>query len=303
MSGLTKNNQAIAKTIKLFIGGDFPRTESGRSFPVYFSKTKDVYANLCLSSRKDLRNALTAANSAQPSWAGKTASNRGQILYRMAEMMEGRKDEFIDLQVEALGLTRALASTETEKAISLFVHYAGWSDKFQQVIGSVNPVAGPHHNFTTPEPTGVIGVLFDESAHLSELVEEMASMIVSGNAIVVLMAGKTGVLLSSLAEVFATSDLPKGVINLLSGSMDELKSQFGTHMEIQGLSLNFEIPKKPKGAKAASASSSAVSLAQEIELAGVENMKRIHRRDPKLNSLQKILRFVEYKTIWHPIGV
>jgi acyl-CoA reductase-like NAD-dependent aldehyde dehydrogenase len=290
MPGLMTDSQNVAKTIKLFIAGDFPRTESGRSYPVSFFNSKATYAHLCLASRKDLRNAITAAQSAQDSWAHKSAYNRGQILYRMAEMLEARKPEFLEIQKDVLGLNLAQGKKQIEMAIESLVHFAGWSDKYQQIIGAVNPVSGPHHNFTTPEPTGTIGLLFDETATLSEVLTEIAATLVSGNAVVVLLTGAPSVMLSSLAEVFSTSDLPKGVVNLLSGTLEELSSQFGSHMELNGLLIGFRADKKTS------------ALVQQIEISGSDNMKRIYRRQDTENSLQKILRFVEFKTVWHPIG-
>ncbi|MGZ5280099.1 MAG: aldehyde dehydrogenase family protein, partial [Pseudobdellovibrionaceae bacterium] len=222
MSGLNADNLQIAKTIKLFIGGEFPRTESGRSFPVYVNKSKNIYAHLCKASRKDLRNAITAAQAAVGSWSGKSAYNRGQILYRMAEMMEGKRPEIAEILVQTLGMTKAQTDKAIDAAIDAFVYYAGWTDKYQQVIGAVNPVSGPHHNFTTPEPVGVVGLLADQKFDFGALVAQISAIIASGNTVVVLMAEKGAATLAPLSEVFATSDLTKGVINLLTGHLDEL---------------------------------------------------------------------------------
>ncbi len=286
MSGLNGNNLQIAKTIKLFIGGDFPRTESGRSFPVYVNKTKNVYAHLCWASRKDLRNAITAAQGALSSWAGKSAYNRGQILYRMAEMMEGKRAETAEILTETLGYTKAQSEKVIDAAIDAFVYYAGWTDKYQQVIGAVNPVSGPHHNFTTPEPVGVVGMLADPKFDFGSLVAQIAAIIATGNTVVVLMAEKGAATLAPLSEVFATSDLTKGVVNLLTGQLDELAGQYGMHMELQSISCQVNDDK----------------ILASLKEAGAENMKRVVGPLKEDRSLENLLAFVEYKTVWHPIG-
>lgn len=285
MSGLNKNLQ-IAKTFKLFIGGEFPRTESGRSFPTYRFKSKEIYAHLCLASRKDLRNAITAAQGAQSGWQSRSAYNRGQILYRMAEMMEAKRQEFIEVMTETLGYTLAKANTEVDHAIDSFVYFAGFTDKYQQLVGTVNPVSGPHHNFTSCEAVGVVGLLTASKFNLGDLVSQISAIICSGNAVVVLMQAEGAATISPLAEVFATSDLPKGVINLLTGEMSELYKHFGSHMEVQSLSCQ----------------SSDKKLLAEIQTLGVDNMKRVVPPIKKVNSLEHILSYVEYKTVWHPIG-
>lgn len=299
----TTNTQrlAVAKTIKLFINGEFPRTESGRSFPVYTyskkSKSKsagakksddNIYAHLSLASRKDFRNAVTAAQTAQPSWASKTAYNRGQILYRMAEMMEGKRDEFIETLTLTLGYTSQQAQQTIDQSIDTLIYYAGFSDKYQQVIGAVNPVAGPHHNFTTPEAVGVVAVIASEFFNLVELVACLASIVVSGNAAVVLMVTEGAALLAPLAEVFATSDLPKGVINLLTGDLKELYTHFGNHMEVHSLCYLGNNSK----------------IATELKELTASNLKRFVGASAftNLTALEPILSFVEYKTVWHPIG-
>ncbi len=286
MSGLNGENLQIAKTIKLFIGGEFPRTESGRSFPVFAHKSKNVYANLCRASRKDLRNAVTAAHGAFGSWAGKSAYNRGQILYRMAEMMEGKRSETAEIMTETLGLTKAQTEKAVNGGIDAFVYYAGWTDKYQQVIGAVNPVSGPHHNFTTPEPVGVVGLLADQKFDFAALVAQIAAIIASGNTVVVLMATKGAATIAPLSEVFATSDLTKGVVNLLTGELDELAAQFGNHMEIQSLSCQVTDAK----------------VLGALKESGAENMKRVVGPLAEVLSLENMLNFVEYKTVWHPVG-
>lgn len=290
MAGLnTKSNSEnlkIAKTIKLFIGGEFPRTESGRSAPIYIHKTKKLYANFCLASRKDLRNAVTAAQSAQTGWQNRSAYNRSQILYRMAEMMESKREEFVEVLTETLGYTKANANISVDKAIEAFVYYAGFADKYQQVLGSVNPVSGPHHNFTSTEAVGLVGLICNSKFDLAEVVAQIAAIISSGNSLVALLANEGSALLAPLAEVFATSDLPKGVINLLTGSTEELYKQFGTHMEIQSLSCQMQDKK----------------ILGELRTMAAANMKRVVPPVKDSLSLEHLMSYVEFKTVWHPIG-
>ena len=286
MAGLNRTDLKIAKTIKLFIAGEFPRTESGRSFPAYKSGTQELYAHLCLASRKDFRNAVTAAQEAQKSWESKTAYNRSQILYRMAEMAEAKRAEFMEVLFSTLGYSEAEAGAAVDGMIDAFVYYAGWADKYQQVMGAVNPVAGPHHNFTSTEPVGVVGLLADEKFDLARLAADLAAILVSGNTVVALLAKDGAAVLGALAETLATSDLPKGVVNLLSGDLAELKAQFGSHMELDSLSYQ----------------GSDKAVLAEVQKLGVENMKRIVKRAREPLSLEHLLSFIEYKTVWHPIG-
>lgn len=286
MAGLSTGTLAVPKTIKLFINGEFPRTESGRSFACYYNGTKDVYANLCLSSRKDLRNAVTAAKDAQKSWNERSAYNRGQILYRMAEMAEGKRSEFSEILENVIGLKAAEANQEINSAIDSFVYYAGFTDKYQQVIGAVNPVNGPHHNFTTPESVGVVALIGDDKFNFAKMVADICAIISSGNTLVALLPEASSPILATLAEALATSDLPKGVINLLSGSVEELGSQFGSHMEIQALCYRGKDIKRTT----------------EFKTLAVDNMKRFVGPTAKVLALENILDFVEFKTIWHPIG-
>ena len=276
----------IAKTIKLFIDGEFPRTESGRSAPIYIHKTKNVYANICLASRKDLRNAVTAAQTAQASWQNKSAYNRSQILYRMAEMTEAKREEFVEALSETLGLSKSSAEKSVTKAIDAFVYYAGFADKYQQVMGSVNPVSGPHHNFTSTEAVGLVGLICNSKFELSDVVAQIAAIILSGNSLVALLTTEGSALLAPLAEVFATSDLPKGVVNLLTGSTEELFRQFGTHMEIQSLSCQLKDKK----------------IIAELRNMAAGNMKRIVAPVKEPLSLEHLISFIEFKTVWHPIG-
>jgi acyl-CoA reductase-like NAD-dependent aldehyde dehydrogenase len=285
MAGLGHEGLAIPKTIKLFIGGEFPRTESGRSYPVLRSGSKRVYANLCLASRKDFRAAVTAAQEALKGWESRTAYNRSQILYRMAEIIESRRSSFTEILTEVLGLSPAKAQAEVNGAIDAFVYYAGAADKYQQVVASVNPVNGPHHNFTTSEPVGIVAGLFDSEDNFAKIVSQIAAVISSGNVIVALLPAEKGAFVAELGEVFATSDLPKGVVNLLSGSVEELLEQFGSHMEVQSLFYS---------------GSSQDAKAKLKELC-VENMKRFNIADASVASIEQILKYTEYKTIWHPV--
>ncbi len=276
----------VLKTHKLYIGGAFPRSESGRSYPLVRPGAKKPFAQLCLGSRKDLRAAVDAALGAQHGWAARSAYNRGQILYRAAEMIEGRADSWLALLREGLGLTPAQAERALAGTIDALVYYAGATDKYPQVIGAVNPVAGPHHNFTTPEAVGVIGLIFAEDPDPAAIAARIAAAIAAGNTVVALLPGRAGGLVAEFGEAFATSDLPGGVVNLLSGSAAELASQFGSHMEIQGLTY--------LGGDHA--------VQTELERLGADNMKRYLRPGGPLLALERVLDFVEYKTVWHPIG-
>jgi acyl-CoA reductase-like NAD-dependent aldehyde dehydrogenase len=284
-----EKNLKVAKTIKLFINGEFPRTESGRSFPVYVKKSKVIYANICQASRKDFRNAVTAAQGAFSSWSSKSAYNRAQILYRMAEMMEGKREEFIETLVETAGFTKAEANKAIDTGIDAFVYYAGWTDKYQQVMGSVNPVSGPHHNFTSCEPVGTVALIADQNFDLGKLCAHIAAIIASGNTVVALMSEAGSAAIAPLSEVFATSDLTKGTVNLLTGSIDELYKQFGTHMEVQSLSCQ-------------TTGSEGKKVLAELKVQAADNMKRVVPPTKEILSLENLTNFVEYKTVWHPIG-
>jgi acyl-CoA reductase-like NAD-dependent aldehyde dehydrogenase len=285
-----KNSSRVAapkvlKTIKLFIGGEFPRTESGRTLPV-LRTDGSVFAQICRASRKDLRNAVTAAKEAQPGWEKKTAYNRSQILYRMAEMMEGKRAEFIEVLTSVAGYTDERAHEAVDEGIDGFVYYAGFADKYQQLMGTINPVAGPHHNFTTPEPVGVVAALFGSELDLGALTARLSAILCSGNSVVALLPEQGSALLAPLAEVLATSDLPKGVVNLLTGSVGELWRQFGEHMEIQSLSYDGK--------------DSEILTGLDRLVCG--NMKRFVRAGGESLSLSPLLSFVEFKTVWHPSG-
>ncbi len=277
------NRIDIKKTYKLYIGGAFPRTESGRTYEVKSSKGVFV-ANPCLASRKDLKDAVVAARSAYPGWNKATAYNKGQILYRIAEMLEGRRSQFVDEIILLTGVTKLKAEKEVSESIDHLVWYAGWSDKLSSLAGSTNPVAGPYYNFTIPESMGVVGVIAPEAPSLLGLIDAIAPVIVSGNTCIALASSKAPLPAITFAEVLATSDLPGGVINILTGKSSELAPWFASHMDIDGLDIS-GVPTKLRG---------------ELRTAGAENLKRISSFSAA--SPDRILAFMEAKTVWHPIG-
>jgi len=277
------NRIDIKKTYKLYIGGAFPRTESGRTYEVKSSKGVFV-ANPCLASRKDLKDAVVAARSAYPGWNKATAYNKGQILYRIAEMLEGRRSQFVDEIILLTGVTKLKAEKEVSESIDRLVWYAGWSDKLSSLAGSTNPVAGPYYNFTIPESMGVIGLIAPEAPSLLGLIDAIAPVIVSGNTCIALASSKAPLPAITFAEVLATSDLPGGVINILTGKSSELAPWFASHMDIDGLDIS-GVQTKSRG---------------ELRTAGAENLKRISSFSA--SSPDRILAFMEAKTVWHPIG-
>ncbi len=274
----------IQKTYKLFIGGQFPRTESGRYYPLK-NKKGELIANICLSSRKDFRNAVVAARSAFASWSTRAAFNRSQILYRIAEMMEGRKQQFID-ELMLQGASSKAATTELETAIDTMVYYAGWCDKYQQLFSAVNPVASSHFNFSVPEPTGVVAILAPENNSLLGLVTSIAPAIAGGNTCVVLASELMPLCAITFAEVLNTSDLPAGVVNLLTGSSQELHAHFSTHMDVNALVTYQNKPDEIK------------TIQQNASL----NVKRVfvHTAVTTPNPYL-IFDLQEIKTTWHPI--
>ena len=275
----------VMKTYKLYIGGAFPRSESGRSYELK-DKKGNFIANPALASRKDLRDAVVAAKAAFSGWPHATAYNRGQILYRMAEMLEGRTEQFV-AEIKALeSVSDSVARKQVQDSIDLWVWYAGWSDKISTTSGGTNPIAGPYYNFTIPEPLGVVGVIADEKESLLGLTRGLAPVIASGNTAVLIASERLPLSAISLAEVMATSDLPAGVVNILTGSKSELIPWLASHMEVDGIDIS--------GAEK--------KLDGEIKRAGTENLKRIYRFE-KDASLKRILSFTEYKTVWHPIGI
>lgn len=278
----------VLKTYKIYIGGQFPRTESGRFYQPDF-KNKGI-ANMCLSSRKDFRNAMVAARNAQGGWSQKTTYNRSQILYRIAEVLEGRKSQFID-ELLLQGSTENLAKQEVDLSIDRLIYYAGWCDKFIQMFSSVNPVSGSFFNFSVPEPTGVVAVIAPEQSGLLGLVTQICSVIAGGNTCVVLASESKPLCAITFAEVLATSDVPGGVVNILTGNRTELLSHFASHMDVNTLLY-------------CGSNQEDIKNIQEI---AVENMKRVRVRedgdyfDAKFESPYLIFDFQETKTTWHPI--
>jgi len=281
----------VLKTYKIYIGGKFPRTESGRYFQVKDKKGK-LLANMCLSSRKDFRNAVVFARKAQKSWQSKTALNRGQILYRIAEMLECRKSQFID-ELMMTGLSKLKAKKEVEQSIDRLIYYSGWSDKFQQIFSSVNPVASSYFNFSILEPMGVVSVISPNQHSLLGLVSVLAPIIIGGNTCVVLASELNPMVCISFSEVLKTSDVPDGVVNIISGKRIELISHFASHKDVNSIiycgDINVEVEK--------------------IEKLAVENLKRVTIYKQKSWDTQDsqspyfIKRNHEIKTIWHPIEV
>ena len=276
----------IKKTYKLFIGGKFPRTESGRVIEVR-GKDGALLANMSQASRKDFREAVVAARKASAGWAKATAYLRGQIIYRIAEILDGRGEQFVS-ELVSHGLSENKARKDLAQAIDLLVYYAGWSDKYQAVFSSVNPVASSHFNFSAPQPNGVVGIIAPGRGSLSELVSALAPVIVGGNCAVVL-SPQDATTAISFSEVLATSDVPAGVVNILTGERDELGPEFAKHMDVNALML--------------CSSDSDEKRALELEAAG--NLKRVSvhpnrslKEDPYL-----ITDFQEVKTTWHPVGV
>ncbi|HEX7420172.1 MAG TPA: aldehyde dehydrogenase family protein [Thermoanaerobaculia bacterium] len=284
----------VRKTYKLYINGEFPRTESGRSYPVTGSKG-DLLANACRGSRKDLRNAVQAARKAQSGWGGKTAYNRGQILYRIAEVCESRAAELAD-ELRKQGSSAAVARKEVDAVIDRWVYYAGWSDKFAQVFGTVNPVAGPYYNFTVPEPTGVVGVIAPEQPSLLGLVSRIAPALVGGNTVVAITSESRPLAAITMGEVFETSDVPGGVINLISGLKSEIVPWLAAHMDVNAID----------------ATGVTAEMFAAVQKTAAENVKRVVRFDgdavgwndaSRSQSPYAIFDFQEMKTVWHPMGM
>ncbi|GGO83207.1 aldehyde dehydrogenase [Wenjunlia tyrosinilytica] len=280
----------VYKTYKLFVGGKFPRSESGRVYEVTDSKGNWL-ANAPLSSRKDARDAVVAARKAFGGWSGTTAYNRGQILYRVAEMLEGRRDQFTAEVAAGEGLSKSKAAAQVDAAVDRWVWYAGWSDKVAQIAGSANPVAGPYFNLSVPEPTGVVAVLAPQESSFLGLVSVIAPVIVTGNTVVVLTSEKSPLPALSLGEVLATSDVPGGVVNILSGKVSEVAPHLAAHMDVNAIDL-----------AGADAEESA-----RLQVAAADNLKRVLRPSATDWTAEpgtdRLLAFLETKTVWHPIGV
>ena len=280
----------VKKTYKLYIGGEFPRSESGRSYVVNDAKGKFL-ANAAQASRKDARDAVKAARAAFGGWSGRTAYNRGQVVYRIAEVLEGRRDQFEAELRSAEGLAAGKARTYVDAAVDRLVWYAGWADKIAQVTGSANAVAGPYFNHSAPEPTGVVAIVAP-SGPLLGLVSVVAPVIVTGNTCVVVASEPHPLTAITLGEVMATSDLPGGVVNVLTGSVAEVAPWLASHMDVNGLDLTGVADPE---------------LARTLEQSAADNLKRVRR--PGLEDLletpplDRMTRFLETKTVWHPMGI
>ena len=278
----------VKKTYKLFIGGKFPRSESGHTYELTNPKGEFV-TNVVLASRKDARDAVVAARAAQPGWEGATAYNRGQVLYRIAEMLEGRREQFVAEIRELTGATEIQANKEVDAAIDSWVWHAGWSDKVDSVAGSMNPVAGPFFNISTNQPTGVVAAFAPQKSSLVGLVNTIAPIIVTGNAVVVVASESLPLSAITLTEVLATSDLPGGVVNVLTGKEKDLSPWLASHQDVNAVDLE------------------GTSDPVDLEILAAETLKRVIRpgafsRSGSLGSLQQILAFMEVKTVWHPKG-
>jgi acyl-CoA reductase-like NAD-dependent aldehyde dehydrogenase len=289
----------VRKTYKLYLGGNFPRSESGRAYLVRAADGTPL-ANAVRASRKDLRDAVRAARAAAQPWADKTAMNRGQVLYRVAELMEGRRDQFAQEVAAAEGLPDARARDTVTQAIDRWVWYAGWADKIAQVLGSSNPVAAPYFNFTIPEPTGVVGLVAPETSSLLGLVSRLAPPLVTGNAVVVLASETRPLPAVTLTEVLATSDVPGGVVNLLTGFRKELVAVLAGHVDVDAIDT-WGVPD---------------AMRTDVEMVAADNVKRLSRRprgvtdarfdwtdDRATERPEWIAAFLEMKTVWHPIGM
>ena len=281
---------AVRKTYKLYVGGAFPRSESGRSYVVTDSGG-GFLANAALASRKDARDAVVAARKAFPGWSGATAYNRGQVLYRVAEVLEGRRSQFASEVRLATGATAAGAEEEVDAAIDRWVWYAGWADKIAQVRGAANPVAGPYFNFSVPEPVGVVAVLAPQDSGLLGLISVIAPAIVSGNTCVVVASERCPLPAVTLGEVLATSDVPGGVVNILTGFVAEIAPWLASHMDVNAIDIT--------GAPGA--------LADDMAVAAADNLKRVVRlpgtdwaAEP---GIERMTSYLETKTVWHPMGI
>ncbi|MGW4436521.1 aldehyde dehydrogenase family protein [Streptomyces sp. NPDC004596] len=284
-----QNRLSVFKTYKLYVGGKFPRSESGRVYEVTDSKG-NWSANAPQSSRKDARDAVVAARKAFGGWAGATAYNRGQVLYRVAEMLEGRREQFAREVADAEGLSKSKAAAVVDATIDRWVWYAGWTDKIAQVVGGANPVAGPFFNLSSPEPTGVVAVLAPQESSFLGLVSVVAPVIATGNTAVVIASEKAPLPALSLGEVLATSDVPGGVVNVLSGRTAEIAAPLAAHQDVNAIDL--------AGADE--------TLAKELEIAAADNLKRVLRPQPvdyfETPGTDRLTAFLETKTVWHPTG-
>jgi acyl-CoA reductase-like NAD-dependent aldehyde dehydrogenase len=288
----------VRKTYKIYVGGQFPRSESGRTYLVRAADGAPL-ANAVRSSKKDLRDAIRVARAAFPGWSARTAMNRGQVLYRVAELMEGRRVQFIDEVAAAEGVTSSAAAALVDRSIDRWVWYAGWADKISQVLGTVNPVGASYFNFSIPEPTGVVGIVAPDSSSLLGLISRVAPAVVGGNATVVLASEARPLPAVTLSEVLATSDVPGGVINILTGQRRELVPILAGHMDVNAIDT-WGVPRE---------------MRQQVEESAIENVKRLARpprgMDERFDWLDDrvaqrpewIASYLEIKTVWHPIGM
>lgn len=273
----------VPKTYKLAIGGAFPRSESGRVYEVTTPKG-DFLANAAQASRKDARDAVKAARTAQAGWAKATAYNRGQVLYRVAEVLEGRRAQFVDEIVAQQGVSATVAGTQVDEAIDLWVWYAGWCDKYAQIAGNLNPVAGAYFNISAPEPTGVVAIIAPQDSALLGIASVVAPALVAGNAVVVVASEQYPLSAISLAEVLATSDVPGGVVNVLTGSPAELAPWLAAHADVNALDL---------------AGAGGIDWV-DLQIAAADTLKRVLAPGEVVASPQRIAAFTEVKTVWHP---
>ena len=282
----------VRKTHKLFIGGAFPRSESGRTYEVTDSK-EQFLANMALASRKDARDAVLAARSAVAKWSAATAYNRGQVLYRIAEVMEGRREQFISEVSDSEGVSSRKAGAHVDAAIDRWVWHAGWADKYAQVIGNTNPVAGPFFNFSVPEPTGVVAAVAPQDASVLGLVSVVAPIIVTGNAVIIMPSSSRPIPAITLAECLATSDVPAGVVNILTGAPAEVMPWLAEHADVNALDLTGIVDE---------------GVAADLERSAAGTVKRVRGAAPHADwhatpRLSRMRAFVEVKTVWHPMGV
>jgi acyl-CoA reductase-like NAD-dependent aldehyde dehydrogenase len=295
---MTPSRLPVTKTPKVYVGGQFIRSESGRVFPIREGGAKNgsgaLLGNIPQCTRKDLRNAVEAAAKAGPDWAKRTPYNRGQILYRLGEMLEARTGEMTEAIVISGAGTKAAAGKEVSAAVDRLIYYAGWADKYEQVLGNTNPVAGPFFNFTVAEPMGIIGIISDDEAPLLGLLSQIAPVIVSGNTCVALASEQYPYPAIVLGEMLATSDLPGGVVNLLTGFRKEMLPTFATHTHIRGISAVVNQSEK-----------------KELQVGAADSIKRVRAKPAggdidwiadKAQGAYEIRDFIEFKTTWHPIG-
>jgi acyl-CoA reductase-like NAD-dependent aldehyde dehydrogenase len=282
----------VRKTYKLYVGGAFPRSESGRSYEVVDHKGRFL-ANASQASRKDARDAVGAARKAFGGWSARTPYNRGQVVYRIAEVLEGRRGQFVEEVSAGEGLSRSKAEAVVDASVDRLVWYAGWADKVAQVVGGANPVAGPYFNFSMPDPTGVVAVLAPQGSSLLGLVSVVAPAIATGNTVVVVTSHRRPLPAITLSEVLATSDVPGGVVNVLTGDAAEIGPWLASHMDVNAIDL---------------AGVEDASLARALEEAAAENLKRVLRPEPGLDwaadpGIERMTALLETKTVWHPIGL